>query len=43
MVLYYGLGERLLAGFVVKGGLRQDCVCHTFGPVSVQGYAVWTL
>ena len=39
MVLYVGLGERLLAGFVVKGGPCQDCVCHTFGPVSVQGYA----
>ena len=43
LVLYFGFGERLLAGFVVTGGPRQDCVCHTFWPVSVQGHAVWTL
>ena len=40
--LYFGFGERLLASFVATGGLRQDCVCHTFWPVSVQGHAIWT-
>ena len=32
---HVGLCERLLAGFVVKGGPCQNCVYHTFGPVSV--------
>ena len=36
MVLYFGFGEWLLAGFVVTGGSCQDRVCDWL--VSVQGH-----
>ena len=33
----------LLAGFTFTRSSLQDCLCHSFGPLSVQGHAVWTL